>query len=112
MLIAPDAQIVEQYSADAGSMAIAHAFGQHEMMAVAGRKIVAGLGDADDRLAGAQLLRRQSEVHVALEIERRHAGIFRIVEPELRAEVLAARMRRWRSCAGCGRYSTCRFRHA
>jgi len=28
LVIAPDAQIVEQYSADAGSMAIAHAFGQ------------------------------------------------------------------------------------
>ena len=29
----------------------------------------------------------QAEVHVALEIERRHAGILRIVEPELRAQV-------------------------
>ena len=42
------------------------------------------------------VLRRQSEVHVALEVKRRHAGIFRVVEPKLRAQVLAARVRRFR----------------
>jgi hypothetical protein len=62
-------------------------------MPVARREVGAGLRDADDRLAGAQFLRRQAEVHVALEIERRHAGIFRIVEPELRAQRLALGMR-------------------
>jgi hypothetical protein len=36
--------------------AFAHALGELEVMAVAGRKVVAGLGDADDRLARLQLL--------------------------------------------------------
>ena len=76
--------------------AFAHAARELEVMAVAGREVGAGLRDADDRLAGAQFLRRQPEVHVALEIERRHAGIFRVVEPELRAQVLAPRVRRLR----------------
>ena len=50
-------------------------------MAIAGRKIRAGLRDADDRLAGAQLAGRQAEIEVALDIERRHARVVRIVEP-------------------------------
>ena len=36
--------------------AVAHALGELEMMAVAGGEVGAGLGDADDRLAGLQLL--------------------------------------------------------
>src|SRR4029077_3187849 len=79
--------------------AFAHALGELEVMAVAGREVRAGLRDADDRLAGAQLLRREAEVHVALEVERRHAGVFRIVEPELRAQILALGMRRCRQLA-------------
>ena len=68
--------------------AFAHALGELEMVAVAGRKIGAGLGDADDRLAGGQLLPGQPEVEVALEIERGHAGIVGIVEPQLRAQAM------------------------
>ena len=61
---------------------VADAFGEFEVVAVAGRKIGAGLGDADDRLAGAQFAGRQAEIEVALDIERRHSRIVRIVEPE------------------------------
>ena len=64
----------------------AHALGQLDVMAVARRQVGAGLGDADQRLAGLQLGPRQAEIQVALEIERRHAGIVGIVEPLLRAE--------------------------
>ena len=74
--------------------AFAHALGQFEMVAVAGRQIRAGLRDADDRLAGAQFLAGQAVVEIALEIERRHAGILGIVEPELRAQWTRARFRR------------------
>ena len=65
---------------------VAHALGELEVMAVAGRKIGAGLGDADDRLARAELGGRQAEIEIALEIERRHARVFRIVEPEARSQ--------------------------
>ena len=61
--------------------AVAHTLGEFEVMAVAGRKIGAGLGDADDRLAGAQFAGRQAEIEIALEIERRHSRVVRIVEP-------------------------------
>ena len=47
-------------------------------------------------LPDVQLLAREAEIEVALEIERRHAGIFGIVEPELRAQRAALRMRRFR----------------
>jgi hypothetical protein len=43
-------------------------------MAVAGRQVAAGLGDADDRPVGVQLGQGQAEVHVALEIERAMVG--------------------------------------
>ena len=59
-------------------------------MAVAGRQVGAGLGDADDRLAGLQLLAGEAEIQVALEIERGHVGIVGIVEPELGAQLVAA----------------------
>ncbi len=74
--------------------AVAHALGELDVVAVAGRKVGAGLGDADDRLAGAQLRRRQPEIEVALDIERRHAGVVGIVEPELRAQAPLALFRR------------------
>ena len=73
--------------------ALAHALGQFEVMAVAGRQVRAGLRDADDRLAGAQLLAGQAVVQVALEIERGHARIVGIVEPELRAQLSSGRNR-------------------
>ena len=61
--------------------AVAHARGQVEMVAVAGRQVAAGLGDADDRAAAAQFGERQAEVHVALEIERSHRRVALGVEP-------------------------------
>src|SRR5262249_31054631 len=73
--------------------AFAHAPGQIEVMAVAPRKGGAGLGDPDDRLAGGELGPRDAVVEGAVQIERRHAGVFRIVEPELRPQLLALRMR-------------------
>ena len=77
--------------------AFAHALGKHEVMTIAGRQVAAGLRDADDRLARLQLLQRQAEVHVALQIERSHVGVGGIVEPCARAQ--AARR------AGCGQCS-------
>src|SRR3546814_15604514 len=56
------------------------------MDAVAGREIAAGLRDADDRLARGELLLGQAVVQIALEIERRHAGIVLVVEPALAAQ--------------------------
>jgi hypothetical protein len=51
------------------------------MMAVAWRKIAAGLCNTDDRLAGLQFVPGQSVVEVALKIERRHRRIMRVVKP-------------------------------
>ena len=80
-----------------GQDAVAHPLGEFEVVAVAGRQVVAGLGDADDRLARSQFARCQAEVEVAFDVERRHAGIVGIVEPQLRAEFPAGR------CGGAGR---------
>jgi hypothetical protein len=73
--------------ADAG----AYALGQLNMVTITRRQIAAGLRDADDRLAGGELFLGQAPVEVALEIERRHARVLWIVEPELRAELLVFR---------------------
>jgi hypothetical protein len=59
---------------------------QFEMVAVTWRQVVAGLGNADDRLAGLQLLPGQAVIEIALEIERGHAGVGRIVKPFAGAE--------------------------
>ncbi len=67
--------------------AFAHALGEFHVVAVAGRQVRSGLGDADQRLARAQLLRRQPVVQVPLQVERGHPRIVRIVEPRLRAQV-------------------------
>ena len=61
--------------------AVARALREFKVMAVAGRKIGAGLRNADDRLAGAQLAGRQAEIEIALEIKGRHSRVIRIVEP-------------------------------
>src|SRR5690606_15281811 len=61
--------------------AVAGALGEFDMVAVAGAEIGAGLGDADDRLARHQLLAAEAEIEIALEIERGHIGVVRIVEP-------------------------------
>jgi hypothetical protein len=42
----------------------------------------AAIGDADERLAGLQLLAGEAVVEIALQVERGHAGILRVVEPE------------------------------
>ena len=61
--------------------AVTDAAGEFDVMAVAWRQVGTGLRDADDRLAAAQFLGRDSVVHVALEIERGHGGVGGIVEP-------------------------------
>jgi hypothetical protein len=66
--------------------ALAHALGKLEVVPVARRQIAAALGDADDRPARLQLAAREAEVQIALEVERGHARIMRIVEPGLRAQ--------------------------
>jgi len=75
-----------KFHGDAAGLAdaLAHALGQHQVVTVAGRKVGAGLGDADDRLARLQLLARQTKIQVALHVERGHARIVGIVEPGLR----------------------------
>ena len=56
-------------------------------MPITGRQVVAGLRDADDRAPGLQLFAGQAVVEVALKVERRHARVVRIVEPELASKV-------------------------
>ena len=69
----------------------ADALGKLDVVAVAGRQVGAGLGDADQRLAGLQLLAGEAVIQVALQVERGHAGIIGIVEPFLRTEFLLGR---------------------
>ena len=78
--------------------AFAHALGQHEMMTIARRQIAAGLRDADDRFARLQLFERQTEIHVALEIQRSHVGVRRVVEPRARAQWLRSSMKNLWGC--------------
>jgi hypothetical protein len=59
----------------------ADALGEDEVMTIARAEIAARLGDSHDRLARLQLVQRQTEVHVAFEIEGGHVGIGRVVEP-------------------------------
>ena len=66
--------------------AVAHPLGELQVMPVAGREVRAGLRDADDRLARLQLLAAQPVVQVALQVERRHVRVARIVEPGARAQ--------------------------
>jgi hypothetical protein len=66
---------------------VADALGELDMVAIAGRKVGAGLGDADDGLARAQLRRGEAEIEIALDVQRRHAGIVGIVEPERGAQL-------------------------
>ena len=65
---------------------VAHAVRELEVVPVAGREVAAALGDADDGLAGAQLVRRDPVVHEALEVERGLVDALGIVEPVARAE--------------------------
>ncbi len=59
---------------------------QHQVVAIAGREVGAGLGDADDRLAGLQLGDGQTVIQVALEIKSGQVRAGRIVEPGARAQ--------------------------
>src|SRR5665213_307554 len=61
--------------------AVAHALGQHQVMAIARRQVGAGLRDADDRPARLQLRKRQAEVHIAFQVQRGHIRVVLIVEP-------------------------------
>ena len=60
---------------------LADALRQEEVVAVAGRKVAPGLRDADDRLATTQFGKRQAEVEIALQVERRHIDVGRVIEP-------------------------------
>jgi hypothetical protein len=55
-------------------------------VAVAGGQVRAGLCDADDRLAALQFLSGDAEIGVALDIERGHCRIVRIIEPPAAAQ--------------------------
>src|SRR5919107_33088 len=65
---------------------IAHATRELQMVPVTGHQVAAGLGNTDDRLARAQLLRRNPVVHEALEVDRGLVHALGIVEPVARAE--------------------------
>src|SRR6476660_6029532 len=65
----------------------AYSMGKLEVVAVTWREVRPRLGDANDGLAGLQLLTLQAEVHVALQIQRRHVGVVRIGAPPARAEL-------------------------
>ncbi len=64
---------------------------------VAGRDVAAGIGNADDRAFGLQLLAREALVLVAFQIERGHPRVVGVVEPFLRPEPPV----RARVCHGC-----------
>jgi hypothetical protein len=66
--------------------AVAHTRRQLEMVAVTWRKVRPCLRNPDDRFARLQLLSGNPVVHVALEIQRRHARIGGIVEPAAAAQ--------------------------
>ncbi len=72
---------------------ITHPAGQLEMVAVARRKIGTSLRDTDDGLARLQFLAREPIVHVALDIERRHARVGGVVEPPAAAQCGSIRFR-------------------
>ena len=77
-----------EFHRDAAGLAdaLADALGEFKVMPVTRREIRTRLRDTDDRLAGLQLLARQAEIEVALEIEARHLRIIGIVEPVARTQ--------------------------
>ena len=60
---------------------------QLQVVAVAGGKVGARLRDTDDRAIGLQFGLAETEVHVALEIKRRHVRIRGIVKPRARTQL-------------------------
>ncbi len=85
-------RVHREFHRDAAGVAdaIADAFGELDVVPVAGREVRSGLGDADNGLARHQLLAAKAEVQVALQVEGGHVRVGRIVEPGARAQ------------AGCG----------
>ena len=63
--------------------AFLHPLRQDGVVAVAGRDVGPGLGDADDRPAGLQFVPGQAVIQHTLAIERGHAGVGLVVEPAL-----------------------------
>src|SRR5262249_9808564 len=68
--------------------------GQLQVVAIARDEIAPALRDADDRLFRLQLLARQAVVQVALEIERGHVRIGRVVKPRLAPQLSTLRLHR------------------
>jgi hypothetical protein len=60
---------------------LANPFGQYDMVPVARRQIGPRLCDSDDGFSRAQFVGGQAEIQIVLQIERRHVGMVRIVEP-------------------------------
>src|SRR5258705_527592 len=65
----------------AGTDSLADPMRQFKVMAITRRKIVARLRNADDRLAGLQLMPGQAVIEVALEVECGHSRVVGVVEP-------------------------------
>ena len=63
-----------------------HPLRQDGVVAVAGRDVGPGLGDANDRPAGLQLIPGQAVIQHPLAIERGHAGVGLVVEPALASQ--------------------------
>ena len=61
--------------------AVLDPLGQFDVMAVAGRQVTAGLGNADNRPPRLQLGPGQALVHVAFHIQRGEVGVAWVVEP-------------------------------
>jgi len=64
-----------------GANALADAMGPIQGDGVTRRQVIAGLRDADDRLAGLQLMPGQAVIEIALEVECGHPRVVRVVEP-------------------------------
>ena len=66
--------------------AVLDPLGQFDVMAVAGRQVAAGLGDADNRPPRLQFGAGQALVHVAFHIQCGQVGVAWVVEPQLAAQ--------------------------
>ncbi len=70
---------------------ITNAYGEIEMMTIAGRKIGAGLSDANNWLSALQFFARYPVVHIPLKIERGHRGVAWLVKPASAAQTMRLR---------------------
>src|SRR6202040_512049 len=64
-----------------GADSLADPMRQFKVMAITRRKIVAGLRNADDRLSGLSFVPSQAVIKIALEVERGHSRVVRVVKP-------------------------------